>query len=205
MTSTGRNSGNLTISSQQQFLAAYCHRYTNEILTRVWISSPAAGQQISIRKTKTTTATVFNITYSASLSNIIGVIDSSYRCEQRIKTDCWSSRITGYSWFTNRNYEKLSYWPGGPSVGAGCACGISNTCFKNDSKCNCDANDYVVRSDDGAVTKKSDLPLTSMVIGDVAGYWSDQYKKITLSHLDCFEGSVFFLMLRIHNKHYIDD
>ena len=89
---------------------------------------------------------------------------------------------------TNRLFEKLRYWPGGPSNGSGCACGVTDTCFQRDLKCNCDTNDFVVRSDHGKVTDKADLPLTSLIVGDVSGYWSVMYKIFTLFNLNCYEG-----------------
>eukprot|EP00795_Rhopilema_esculentum_P002768 gene2768-991_t len=95
--------------------------------------------------------------------------------------------MSRYTWLTNRHYEKLDYWAGGPVNGSGCSCGVTNTCHIKGTSCNCDSNDHVVRSDDGKVNRKSDLPITSVIIGDVAGYWSVKYKRITVHQLECFE------------------
>ena len=81
--------------------------------------------------------------------------------------------------------------------GSGCSCAVTNTCHLKGKSCNCDSNDHVVRSDDGKVNRKSDLPITSVVIGDVAGFWSIKYKRVTVHQLECFEGKILALFFTL--------
>ena len=114
------------------------------------------------------------------------IIDMSDRCHQEVTLDCKGSMIDGYTWLTNRLNQKMSYWAGGPPGGTGCACGISGTCAKSGIKCNCDANDNVLRHDNGLVTRKSDLPLTSISTGDTGA--ASEYKTYSIGNIECTLG-----------------
>ena len=127
------------------------------------------------------------ISYNQDFGSIIKIVDRSYRCQQRIKTQCYHSLIRSFSFLKNRLYQTMTYWAGGPSDGTGCACGIANTCDKAGTKCNCDANDNKLRSDDGFVTKKSDLPITMIHTGDTGG--RSEYKIYAIWDVECFTGN----------------
>ena len=47
-----------------------------------------------------------------------------------------------------------------------CACGMTNSCYKADTVCECDANDDVMREDSGYLTYKDDLPIVKFQAGD---------------------------------------
>lgn len=127
------------------------------------------------------------IKYAFSIESMTNVIDTSDRCQQAFNTTCKFSRISYYSWLTNRKNKKMSYWAGGPSNGTGCACGITNTCVNRKKKCNCDAAEYSIRYDYGLVTKKSDLPVTAIRTGDTTRSY---YKKFTIGNIICFAGKI---------------
>ena len=58
------------------------------------------------------------------------------------------------------------YWGGASHEGQNCACGETGTCVNPDTKCNCDANDDVMRKDEGYLEYKLDLPVTQFLAGD---------------------------------------
>eukprot|EP00112_Aurelia_sp_Birch-Aquarium-sp1_P019553 Seg4852.2 transcript_id=Seg4852.2/GoldUCD/mRNA.D3Y31 product=Neurexin-4 protein_id=Seg4852.2/GoldUCD/D3Y31 len=124
--------------------------------------------------------------YMQNITGITKIIDRSDKCMQAVNVTCHYSQITSFSWLTNRNNQKMSYWAGGPSNGTGCACGRTGSCAMKSKKCNCDTNDQVLRYDMGLVTKKGDLPLTSIRTGDTSQY--DTYKDITVGNVVCFNG-----------------
>ncbi len=117
----------------------------------------------------------YNITYSLDMSIIIALINKSVHCQQYTKAICYNVFFYSPSWGWNsfingRNGQKLDFWGGGPSDGTGCACGITSSCGgAAGNKCNCDANDNLLRSDEGNVIKKEVLPITSINAGDTGG------------------------------------
>ena len=62
----------------------------------------------------------------------------------------------------------MKYFGSGPGseVGGYCECGRSGTCDVAGTKCNCDAKDAVLRSDDGYLDDTSYLPMHSFIAGD---------------------------------------
>ena len=129
------------------------------------------------------------LAYMQNMTSIAKIIDRSDMCMQAVNVTCHYSRITSFSWLTNRNNQKMMYWAGGPSNGTGCACGRTRSCALKSDKCNCDKNDKVLRYDMGLVTKKRDLPLTSIHTGDTGGDYA--YKDITVGNVICFGGESF--------------
>ena len=126
-----------------------------------------------------------DINYEQDLNGIIKLLDRSQRCRQLVKVKCYNSMLSrAYSWLRNRDRQKMTYWAGGPPDGKGCACGINASCASTSWLCNCDKNDNVLRSDDGYVTRKSDLPLTSFSTQDVDG--TGEYKDIYIGKVECW-------------------
>ncbi len=121
--------------------------------------------------------------YDMEMQAIIAIINKSSSCKQHTDLSCYNAMFTGSSWLSGRNGRKLEYWGGGPSSGTGCACGITNTCASLERKCNCDKNDWNWRADKGFVTKKEDLPITAMNVGDT-GHYSEKV-KYTIGPLQC--------------------
>ena len=70
-------------------------------------------------------------------------------------------------------------------INTGCKCSITNSCVKNNTYCNCDANDKVWRHDSGFVTDKNRLPLTEVRIGDTGS--SVEKASYTIGAAQCTE------------------
>ena len=73
---------------------------------------------------------VKEITYSASLQQMIALIDNSNRCEQYIRLDCYDSAFkNGFiwnHWWQNRHGDEMHNW-GSPKGTDGCDCSIGNS------------------------------------------------------------------------------
>ena len=127
-----------------------------------------------------------NIQYiGASLSQIKGLIEASKSCEQFIKYECWNSKMlvgTGnqHAYWVSRDGVEMTYW-GGASLG--CACGVTSSCAKPGSLCNCDKNDDAWREDSGLLTSKLHLPVSQLRFGDTG---SSEEGYHTLGKFKCF-------------------
>ncbi len=120
--------------------------------------------------------------YVIAMETIIMIINQSSSCKQYTRAKCFASKISK-SWLSGRGGKKLAYWGGGPSDGTGCACGITGTCAEVYKECNCASNDYAWRIDEGFITKKDDLPVTAINVGDTGG--SHERFKHTVAELTC--------------------
>ena len=58
------------------------------------------------------------------------------------------------------------YWAGNDSSLQVCPCNATGDCFNPEDRCNCDANDEVLREDAGYITLMSDLPISAFRAGD---------------------------------------
>ena len=124
----------------------------------------------------------------ASLSQLAGLTRVSSHCEQFIKYECRHSRLFSngnpHGWWLSRDATKMTYW-GGASPGSGkCACGMTNSCAKPGSGCNCDKNDKVWREDSGLLTNKTQLPVKQLRFGDTGQDFEKGYH--TLGKFKCF-------------------
>ncbi|XP_020609031.1 neurexin-4-like [Orbicella faveolata] len=132
-----------------------------------------------------------NIHYpGASLSQLASLTRVSSHCEQFIKYECHGSSFNydneKFGWWVSRDGLKTNYW-GGASPGSSqqiCACGMSNTCAKSNSACNCDTNDLAWREDSGLLTNKTHLPVTQLRFGDTGGDQEIGYH--TLGKFKCY-------------------
>lgn len=121
------------------------------------------------------------------MADIIAFIESSASCKQFTKVECKNMCFIMHNcaYLEGRNGKRLSYFGGGPAEGEGCACGITGTCDTADKKCNCDSNSNSVLKDEGFVTKKADLPLSGIALGDTGA--SKEYGYYTIDKLQCME------------------
>ncbi len=124
------------------------------------------------------------LSYGLNISRITSIIDASDECRQYVKIKCHDSILSDFSYLTNRANQIMTYWAGGPANGKGCACGINDTCADTSKLCNCDKNDNVIRTDEGYVTQKSDLPITSITTGETGH--SGEYKEYMIGDVECF-------------------
>lgn len=67
--------------------------------------------------------------------------------------DCISSPLErngiSYAWWSDRNGNSQYFWSGSNSRIHVCQCGIEQTCFENDVKCNCDSDAKLPLADQG--------------------------------------------------------
>ena len=59
---------------------------------------------------KTDLLTIFS--YEISMEQIEALISVSESCEQRVENNCTTNQLTGFSWWLDRNGNKLQYWHG---------------------------------------------------------------------------------------------
>ena len=125
--------------------------------------------------------------YNDNMETIVFVMNNSISCQQYTKAECKGVYFVDRdcTWLKGRNSKKLSYWGGGPHNGRGCSCGITGSCQSSAFKCNFDINDanrWV--NDEGFVSRKDDLPLTGIAIGDTA-ITDSEIVKYTIGPLRC--------------------
>jgi hypothetical protein len=126
-----------------------------------------------------------NITYHVTMEQIVAIMNQSSNCEQFIKYECYHSELLDAddSWWVSRDGERMNYW-GGAAVDSGkCACAMNNSCYGG-YRCNCDANDHVLRADFGFLTDKTTLPVKQLRFGDTGG--SGEWGFYTLGKLLCW-------------------
>ena len=61
-----------------------------------------------------------------------------------------------------------------------CACGIDDTCAMAGTKCNCDANDDVLRYDDGYLDDTPILPIHTFKAGDTGQQYGFKFSLLEL-------------------------
>lgn len=126
-----------------------------------------------------------DITYNATMEQIVNLISQSTNCEQFIKSECHDSGLLGDGdgWWVSRQDKRMDYW-GGAAVGSGkCACAMDNSCY-GEHDCNCDANDRVLREDSGFLTDKATLPVKQLRFGDTGR--SHEWGMYTLGKFLCW-------------------
>ncbi|XP_028411683.1 neurexin-4-like [Dendronephthya gigantea] len=127
-----------------------------------------------------------NVTYVATMDQIVSVIKQSAQCEQFIKYECHFSELFDEDdgWWVSRQGKKMNYW-GGAAVDSGkCGCAMNNNCYKG-YDCNCDANDGVLREDSGFLMDTNTLPVKQLRFGDTGS--SHEWGFHTLGKLLCWE------------------
>ncbi|XP_023820988.1 contactin-associated protein-like 4 isoform X2 [Oryzias latipes] len=137
-------------------------QHNNSELTRVR-SSPGVNQQ------------AVRFEYPAEEEQLLAVIRQSEHCQQELSYHCRKSRL-----LNTQEGSPFSWWLGGPSPGRvqtywggahpgsqQCACGLQGNCVDLQHYCNCDADRSEWTEDSGLVTHKGNLPVRSLVLGDV--------------------------------------
>ena len=127
------------------------------------------------------------VTYmGASLSQLAALTDASLHCEQFISYECKHSVLfhKGMAWWVSRDGVKMKYWGGAENKEGYCACGVTQTCVKEDEKCNCDENKNVWREDSGLPTDKTSLPVSQLRFGDTKSKFEEGYH--ILGKLKCY-------------------
>ncbi|XP_078802184.1 contactin-associated protein-like 4 isoform X3 [Oryzias latipes] len=115
--------------------------------------------------------------YSSADDQLAAIISQSDHCEQELSYHCRRSRL-----LTSIDGAPLSWWMGGAGPGPGrvqtywggalpdshqCACALLGKCLDSRFACNCDADHDQWTDDSGLITQKENLPVRSLVLGDI--------------------------------------
>ncbi|XP_038124875.1 contactin-associated protein-like 4 [Cyprinodon tularosa] len=116
-----------------------------------------------------------NFHYTSEEKQLSAVISQSEHCEQELLYHCRRSRL-----FNTLDGAPLSWWVGGPASGEiqnywggalpgsrQCMCGLKDNCLDSSFYCNCDADYNLWTNDSGLLTHKENLPVRSLVLGDI--------------------------------------
>ena len=184
LAANGNKKGAYYLRAHHYIVEVTCEYKGNEI--KISISHGDSGNVIYISGYESKGSYSRTVPYYQDPDGISKVIDASHRCQQAVYLQCFASMLSGFTWLTNRHKKKISYWPGGPQNGTGCACSMTNSCAEAGTVCNCDANDRVLRSDNGMLMHKSDLPITAFHTGDTGA--SFEHKILGIGSIECFQG-----------------
>ena len=123
--------------------------------------------------------------YNVSWNLLLEIVRVSRTCKQLIRWECHSASIKSpynssiaITFWKNRDGLPRLYWGGAGHTTTNCACGMSDSCAVPKLKCNCDANDEVLREDVGHVSYKPDLPITMFLAGDTGENSELSYRLI---------------------------
>ncbi|KAG7526547.1 contactin-associated protein-like 4 [Solea senegalensis] len=113
--------------------------------------------------------------YSAEEEQLTAAISQSEDCEQELSYHCRKSRLLNtpegspFSWWFGGSDSGLlqTYWGGAQPGSRQCACGLQGDCVDPQHYCNCDADHMEWTEDSGLVIHKENLPVRSLVLGDV--------------------------------------
>jgi hypothetical protein len=125
---------------------------------------------------------------SATLNQMIALIDISGMCRQSIKYDCLKAPLEAkgkvYSVWNGRNgITDQHFWAGNKATNEHiCQCGLDGSCNIPNSKCNCDAQGSTRLIDSGMISVKELLPITKLYFG---GMTSTSVAKHTVGKLEC--------------------
>ena len=132
------------------------------------------------------------------------LLDISLNCYQKITHNCTANALTSYSWWVDRNGNKVTYWNGSKSTSSkGCRCGDLGICetdhVDNRSNiCNCDARDSI-NVDRGTLRSRDQLPVMELAYGDSQPRYS--WIHYTLGRFTC-EGKRWIYPSEIHDNDF---
>ncbi|XP_037314546.2 contactin-associated protein-like 4 isoform X2 [Pungitius pungitius] len=137
-------------------------QHNNTELTRVR-PSPAARQHL------------LHFNYSTEEEQLLAAISQSEHCQQELSYRCRKSRLLNtpegspFSWWLGGPGpgRVQTYWGGAQPGSRQCACGLQGDCVDPQHYCNCDADRAEWAEDSGLITHKENLPVRSLVLGDV--------------------------------------
>uniref|UniRef100_A0A3P9HT78 Contactin associated protein like 3 n=1 Tax=Oryzias latipes TaxID=8090 RepID=A0A3P9HT78_ORYLA len=107
--------------------------------------------------------------YPAEEEQLLAVIRQSEHCQQELSYHCRKSQGSPFSWWLGGPSpgRVQTYWGGAHPGSQQCACGLQGNCVDLQHYCNCDADRSEWTEDSGLVTHKGNLPVRSLVLGDV--------------------------------------
>ncbi|CAI9720372.1 mucus 2 [Octopus vulgaris] len=106
----------------------------------------------------------FSITYHMQQEMIVSLINSSLFCMQDMSYICENSplMLDNKTFWSGRDDNVYSYWPGAMGVDGMCGCGILKSCDEEEANCNCDILDGKQREDFGTIIDKTSLPINRL-------------------------------------------
>ncbi|XP_069560846.1 contactin-associated protein-like 4 [Brachyistius frenatus] len=113
--------------------------------------------------------------YLSEEAQLAAIIGQSEHCEQELSYHCRKSRLLNtlegapFSWWVGGlgPGQVQTYWGGALPGSQQCACGLQDNCVDTSHYCNCDADFDRWTDDSGLLTHKENLPVRSLVLGDI--------------------------------------
>ncbi|PIK52225.1 hypothetical protein BSL78_10887 [Apostichopus japonicus] len=121
-----------------------------------------------------------------TIGQLTALTDAATACRQLFNYRSFESArisLATNSWWSNRNYSKTSYL-GDHSNSGKCTCYLYGQCYDSSQDCNSDAGENVMLEDGGWLTRKADLPVMQLFLGDTGG---SKYVQYELGQLWCAE------------------
>ncbi|XP_067370199.1 contactin-associated protein-like 4 [Channa argus] len=128
--------------------------------------------------------------YASEDEQLAAVISQSEHCEQELSYHCRKSRLLNtpegapFSWWVGGPGpgQVQTYWGGALPGSRQCACGLQDTCLDSHYYCNCDADYDQWANDSGLLTHKENLPVRSLVLGDIHRLGSEAAYRVGPLH-----------------------
>ncbi|XP_046461282.1 uncharacterized protein LOC124207727 isoform X1 [Daphnia pulex] len=109
------------------------------------------------------------IAYNASSRQMSALTELSAECHQSIQYDCYFAPFQfdgiSYAWWNDKNRNPEYFWSGSNDSVHTCQCGIDRNCVDPSLECNCDSAAPVQLTDNGIISNKNLLPVTSLNFG----------------------------------------
>ena len=96
-----------------------------------------------------------------------------------------------FGWWTDKTYKPQYFFHGNYENQHICQCGEQNDCVDSaipDLRCNCDSQDPTWRTDEGTITAKDILPITSFAYGPLS--FEIERANVTIGRLKCSGKSI---------------
>eukprot|EP00795_Rhopilema_esculentum_P012036 gene12036-2622_t len=166
--------GKYTISTSVKNIFVHCSKNDSNFVTR--IDHELSGLSIRVHGYEEHGSYVRLIRYLEDFESILAVINVADSCKQEVTAECYNSLLPDYSWFDDRDGNKINYQ---------CKCGTENNCPTTGPtrSCNCQNNDNVIRNDIIVYSQKSQLPLTTLRAGDTGN--PPEYITFEVGSLEC--------------------
>ncbi|XP_075878371.1 contactin-associated protein-like 4 [Nelusetta ayraudi] len=128
-----------------------------------------------LRASSATDRRLIYFDYSAAEEQLSAAIRQSEHCEQELSYRCKKSRLLNtpegspFSWWMGGpGADRVqTYWGGAQPGSQQCVCGLQGDCVDPQHYCNCDAGRAEWAEDSGLLTHKENLPVRSLVLGDI--------------------------------------
>ena len=133
-----------------------------------------------------------NMTYSAPLSQIVALIDTSEGCHQEFKFRGYRAGLSNFGTWQDRDGESQEYFDGSNYGLQVCGCKATSSCRQSPVEVGCN-NDAVPQIDEwqhdtGLITNTSALPIASFTY-DTKYLYQGHRAKVSVGPLRCWGAS----------------